>query len=124
MKKIGVGIIGVGAIAYSAHIKPLRDCKDAEVVAICDIDQNRLNQIGDEFGIDIEYRFTDYKKLIMCDKVDAVEVCTPNYLHVQMALDAVNAGKPINIERSRGVLSLTPEQKYRQAHSTNPPMQF
>lgn len=99
MNKIGVGIIGVGSIAHSAHLKPLKDCKNAEVVAICDIDQNALEKVGDEFGIDKEYRFTNYKDLILCKKVDAVEICTPNYLHAQMAIDAINAGKPVNVEK-------------------------
>ena len=99
MSKIGVGIIGVGAIARSAHLKPLKDCKNAEAVAICDIDQNRLEKMGDEFEIDKEYRFTNYKDLIMCKKVDAVEICTPNCLHAQMTIDAINAGKPVNVEK-------------------------
>lgn len=99
VNKIGVGIIGVGSIAYSAHLKPLRECKDAEVVAICDIDQERLEKIGDEFGIAKEYRFTGYKDLIMCEKVDAVEICTPNHLHAQIAIDAINVGKAVNVEK-------------------------
>ncbi|UKI37840.1 MAG: Gfo/Idh/MocA family oxidoreductase [Clostridiales bacterium] len=54
-------------------------------------------------GIDEKYRFKDYKDLIACTEVDAVEVCTPNYLHVKMAADAARAGKSINVEKPLSV---------------------
>lgn len=99
MGKIRVGIIGMGNITKNAHIPQFKDCKDAVITAICDINPQTLEKQGDALGIDKKYRFTDYKDLINCSQVDAVEVCTPNHLHAEMAVAAINAGKPVNIEK-------------------------
>ena len=99
---VKVGIIGMGRIS-AVHIDGLKNVKDAKITAICDIDGEKLNAAGDRLGIPEEYRFKDYKELIACPEVQAVEICTPNYLHVPMALDAVKAGKPVNIEKPLGI---------------------
>ena len=100
-KTLRVGIIGLGRISVT-HINGLQNAKDAEIVAVCDIDEVKLKETGDKLSIPEEYRFTDYHDLINCDIVDAVEICTPNYLHVPMAIDVVNAGKPVNVEKPLG----------------------
>lgn len=103
MKKVRVGIIGIGGIATGKHIPELLNTNECEITAICDIDENRLKTIGDKLQLDQAHRFTDYKELIACSDVDAVEICTPNYLHIPMALEAVKAGKPINVEKPLSV---------------------
>ncbi|MBR3968197.1 MAG: Gfo/Idh/MocA family oxidoreductase [Clostridia bacterium] len=94
-----IGIIGVGGIACGRHIPELIDVKDCKITAICDIDENRLKTVGDKLYIPEELRFTDYNDLINSPDVDAVEICTPNHLHVPIATAAVKAGKPVNIEK-------------------------
>ena len=97
MKRIG--IIGLGMIANGRHIPELKNVKECKITAICDIDENKLKTVGDGLEIPEEYRFTDYNDLINCSEVDAVEICTPNHLHVPMATAAVKAGKALNIEK-------------------------
>ena len=97
-KLLRIGIIGMGRIS-AVHISGLKHVNDAKIVAICDIDEEKLKAAGDSLGIAPEYRFTDYRELIACDIVDAVEICTPNYLHVPMACDVIKAGKAVNIEK-------------------------
>lgn len=97
-KKLRIGIIGMGRISHT-HIKGIEESKNGEIVAICDIDEKKLNEAGERLGIAPEYRFTDYTDLIKCEIVDAVEICTPNYLHVPMAAETVKAGKPVNVEK-------------------------
>ena len=99
MEKVRLGIIGVGGIANHAHIPGLEKCENAEIVAVCDIDEQRLNQTGDRLHIDPARRFRDYRALIACGDVEAVEICTPNYLHVPIALEVVRAGKKLNVEK-------------------------
>ncbi len=99
MEKIRIGIVGVGGIANGAHIPPLQACADCQITAVCDIDQERLDKAGDKLGLDAAHRFHDYHDLIACADVDAVEVCTPNYLHVPIALEVVKAGKKLNCEK-------------------------
>ena len=96
-KKLRIGIIGMGRISW-AHTGGLSGCPDAVITAVCDINPDALNSAGDRLNIPAERRFTDYHDLIACPEVDAVEICTPNYLHVPMATDVIRAGKPVNIE--------------------------
>lgn len=103
MRKVRIGIIGVGGIANSVHIPQIQKSADAEVTAVCDIDPNALKTTGDKLGIPEELRFSDYRDLIKCDQVDAVEICTPNYLHVPMAVEAAKSGKPFHVEKPLSV---------------------
>lgn len=102
-KFINIGIIGVGGIAMGTHYNELKNIKNCKIAAICDTDTNRLKERGDILGIPEELRFTDYKQLIDCDKIDAVEVCTPNNWHPEMAAYAIEKGKPVNIEKPLGL---------------------
>lgn len=95
---VRVGVVGVGGNG-SGHVRRTSAIKNAEVVAICDIDPIKLKNIGDQFGIAEDHRFLDYKDLIACPDVEAVEISTPNYMHCEIALAAVKAGKPINVEK-------------------------
>ena len=94
-----IGIIGIGAIATGRHIKELLNVKECKITAICDVDPQKLALWGDKLGLDEGHRFTDYNQLIQCPEVDAVEICTPNYLHIPMATAAVRAGKAIQVEK-------------------------
>ena len=116
---VKVGIIGVGGIAQNVHIPQLKECPDAKITAICDIDEDTLKKVGDDLNIDEKYRFKDYKDLIACSEVDAVEVCTPNYLHVKMASDAARAGKSINIEKPLSVSNADTKELTEVIHDTN-----
>ena len=96
---VRIGIVGVGGIAQNVHIKQLKTYEDVKITAICDINEETLNKVGDDLNIPAEYRFTDYKELIDCEIVDAVEVCTPNHMHVKVATDAIKKGKAVEIEK-------------------------
>lgn len=100
---IRIGIIGIGGIACGVHIPNLQSSKGCEITAICDIDEKKLKDKGDELGIPESLRFTDYKALIDSDSVDAVEVCTPNLYHPEMAEYALLKGKPVNVEKPIGL---------------------
>ena len=95
---VRIGIIGLGRIS-GKHIGELLKCENARITAVCDIDPVKLKDAGDRLGIPESNRFADYRELIACTDVDAVEICTPNYLHVPMALDVVRAGKAVEIEK-------------------------
>lgn len=96
---VRIGIVGVGGIACNVHIPQILDCPEGELVAICDIDENKLHAVGEKFNVPKHRRFTDYNDLIACPEVDAVEICTPNHLHVPVALAAVKAGKHVEVEK-------------------------
>jgi len=114
-----IGIVGVGHIAAKRHIRELKSVPGCRITAICDVDEKKLAALGDELDIPEENRFTDYHDLVACPEVDAVEVSTPNFLHVPVAAAAVQAGKAIHVEKplSTDFASTAP---LRQALQENP----
>lgn len=99
MKTVRVGIIGTGGIANGRHIREYLQCKDAEIVALCDIDAEALKRSAESAGVSDEKCYTDYRDLIADPEVDAVDICTPNCLHAEMARAALSAGKPVCLEK-------------------------
>ncbi len=116
---VRIGIIGVGGIATSVHIPGLEKVKDCKITAICDIDEKQLKKVGDKLNIPNELRFTDYKALIACPEVDAVEICTPNHLHVPIAIEAIEAGKPVEVEKPLSI-DLPSTEPLTEALAKNP----
>jgi len=99
---VRIGIIGTGAVFSYGHMPQLIESCDCKITAICDINPDKLKEYGEKLGVEEKYRFTDYRDLIACDIVDAVEICTPNYLHVEMAKEVVKAGKAVEVEKPLG----------------------
>jgi predicted dehydrogenase len=95
-KKVRVGVIGVGAIG-PAHIGGYQQAKGAEVTAVCDVDVGRAKAAAREHGI--PNVFTDYRKLLAAEVVDAVSVCTPNNTHMPITIAALQAGKHVLCEK-------------------------
>ena len=99
MEQVRVGIIGVGSIATGVHIPQLLKIKEAKITAICDVSESRLAKVGEELSIPAAKRYMNYMDLINDEEVDAVEVCTPNYLHVPISVAVLKAGKHQNVEK-------------------------
>jgi predicted dehydrogenase len=97
MPRIKIGVIGLGGIAGGVHLPGIAGCGDFELTALCDIDREKLDRVGDQYKIDRSMRFTDYRELF--PRVDAVDICTPNDCHFQMAMDAVKARKHYAVEK-------------------------
>lgn len=95
--KIRIGIIGTGIIGEE-HIKFYRDIPEAEVVAICNIGEDRLNEIGDRYGI--KDRYTNIGQVLARDDIDAIDVCVHNNSHAPIAIAAMEAGKDVYCEKS------------------------
>ena len=106
MEKIGIGIVGLGFIANGVHLPGIQKCPDLELKAICDINPEALKAAQALYGIDDAHCFTDFKDLINCSEVDAVDICTPNYVHFPVAKYAIEAGKPYNLEKPVGLNTL------------------
>src|SRR5437899_13042846 len=95
--KVGVGVIGVGGISGYVHLPGLRLSPQAEIVALCDSDSERLQQRAREYGV--EHTFSSYEELLQDSAVDAVIVATPTLLHAPIAQDAIAAKKHILVHK-------------------------
>lgn len=91
-----IGIIGCGVIAVGAHI-PAYQALGHEVVALADSAPGRATRFAMQFGIESAYE--DYHELLARDDIDAVSVCVPTFLHEQVAVDALEAGKHLYLEK-------------------------
>ena len=98
VKMVRIGIIGLGGISQK-HLRELCGCDNVEVVALCDIDPSAIERAKEKFCLHRASCYSDYRDLIADPCVEAVEICTPNYLHAQMAIAALEAGKHVNLEK-------------------------
>ncbi len=96
MNSIQVGIIGCGKIS-DLHALGYRNNDQARIAAVSDIDLDLANRKGAQWGADRSYR--DYRSLLEDPKIDAVEILTPQKLHEQMTLEALEAGKHVLLQK-------------------------
>ena len=98
MKKTRIGLIGIGCISRVAHCPAYKSTDRVEIVAVCDIIEQRAQDVKRECFPDAEV-YTDYHELLARGDIDAVDICTPNYLHSIIAVDALKAGKHVFCEK-------------------------
>ena len=94
--KIRTAIIGLGWPGMQ-HLKGYIACDRSEVIAVCDLDEKRCEEVVQEYSIPIF--FTNHRKMLENGEIDAVSVCLPNFLHAAISIDALNAGKHVLCEK-------------------------
>ena len=99
MAKLRVGIIGCGGIANSKHMSALKDIKEVEMVAFCDIILEKAQKAVKEYGTPDAKAYEDYKELLKDESIDVVHVCTPNRSHSFITIDALESGKHVMCEK-------------------------
>ena len=95
MANLRVGVIGLGM--GRGHIRGYQTHPQAEVVAIADLDEPRLAEIGDAFGI--EKRYTDAEAMLAAENLDVVSIALPNKFHKPYTLMALEAGCHVLCEK-------------------------
>ncbi|MDE2887152.1 MAG: Gfo/Idh/MocA family oxidoreductase [Gemmatimonadota bacterium] len=98
--KFGFGIIGCGVIAPT-HRLAIDACDEAELVAVCDTDENQIRSFlaGMDGGAAGVRTYSDYRELVRDPQVDIVSVCTPSGLHCEGVTAAAGAGKHVLCEK-------------------------
>ncbi len=96
-KNVRIGLVGVGAAAQINHIPALKKTEGLELVGLCDRDPEKAARVAQKFGI--EHAFDRFDDLLAAEDIDAIDICTPNYLHAPMAIAALEAGKHVLCER-------------------------
>lgn len=97
MKKIGIGVIGVGGrgnLANGAH----RPDEGVRIVAGADPYEPARKAFVERIGNDV-FVCKDYKTLLARNDVDAVFICSPDYCHERQAIAALKAGKHVYLEK-------------------------
>ena len=106
------GIIGTGGIAgmgilgmhdeedigrkkvRSSHAGGYDEAEGIELIAVADIDQEKLDTFGDAWNIPEERRYLGHESMLEDASLDVISVCTPSYLHHDHVVDAARIGNP------------------------------
>ena len=95
MAKVRVGLIGVGGMG-GCHFYNYEKIKDAELVAVCDVRENVAKEKVGDRNIKI---YTDYNKMIKNEDLDMIDICTPSFLHADMAVKLLKKGYHVLCEK-------------------------
>jgi predicted dehydrogenase len=95
IKTVAVVGLGIGRShlleGYANHPDKFR------VLAVCDLSQDRLQSVGDEF--DVPRRTASFDEVLAMEDVDIVDICTPPMVHLAQILAALEAGKDVVCEK-------------------------
>ena len=103
-ERLRVAVVGLGM--GRQHVLRYREHPAADVVAVADVDQGRLEERARELGVPATY--VDYRRMLEAEKPDLVSVATPNCFHKEITLAALAAGahvlceKPIAMNAAEG----------------------
>ena len=92
---LNFGLIGCGRIA-PRHAQSIFNLHDARLIAVADVIESRANRFSQEYGAEA---YLDYRRLFDRKDIDVVNICTPSGLHAQMAIEAMQAGKHVIVEK-------------------------
>lgn len=90
-----VGVIGLG-IYGQLHARTYATAPGAELVAVCDVWQDRAEATAKEAGYSA---FTDYAQMLSDCELDAVSIALPDYMHADATIAAAKAGKHVLVEK-------------------------
>jgi predicted dehydrogenase len=101
--RITVGFIGIGQHGLSWNLPPYLRHKDAQVVAVCDVDERRMvrgrETVNDRNGNEDCFGTKDFRELLARKDIDAVMISTPDHWHTLISLYAIQAGKDVQCEK-------------------------
>jgi predicted dehydrogenase len=102
--RLRVGVVGVGGISAEQHLPHWKSCPHAELVALCDIDGDRLATQGKKFGIaDLH---TDWREMVERVDLDVIDITTPNEWHAPVAIAALDLSKHVLCEKPMATSSV------------------
>lgn len=96
-------VIGTGAISQVVHVPILAERSDVDLAVVADLDVAKAKNVAERFDIQ---EATDADAVLTRPDLDVVVVCTPNHLHEELAVAALEAGKHVFVERP---MAPTPE---------------
>jgi predicted dehydrogenase len=124
MRTFKTAVFGTGFVGR-VHLEAIRRLGYVQVYAIGEPQIEKANQLAAEFGV--EKTEADYRRILEDPAVDAVHICTPNFMHAPIAKEALQAGKHVICEKplatstglAKELVALAGETKLRNATSHN-----
>lgn len=97
LKMLKIGVVGGGHIVKHRHIPVFKKIRDVEVCAVCDKQESIARSVSERFGIKRYY--TGLSEMLKEENLDIVDICTPPQTHVSLAIDAMEAGCHVLVEK-------------------------
>ncbi|MZQ85501.1 gfo/Idh/MocA family oxidoreductase [Paenibacillus sp. 5J-6] len=113
-RKLRVGVVGLTVGA--SHVKDYASSDTVKEIVLCDVNELRLKEIGDKYNISKKY--TDFDKMLKEENLDAISLAVPNFLHMRLSIQAMEAGvhvlceKPMARNAAEGRKMLDASQKH------------
>ena len=99
MEKLRVAIVGCGGIANGKHMPSLKKVEECEMVAFCDIIEEKAIAAAAKYGVPGAKVTTDYMEIANDPDIDVVHVCTPNRSHSFITIACLEGGKSVMCEK-------------------------
>ena len=91
-------VIGLGAI-FETHLAAIKNGGFTTLCAVCDVKKEKLDAALEKIADENVKGYTDYREMIDTERPDVVHICTPHYLHRDMAVYALEAGCDVYLEK-------------------------
>jgi UDP-N-acetylglucosamine 3-dehydrogenase len=95
VRKLGVAVIGTGFWGRN-HARNLKELQETHLIAVCDKDEARAKAIAELFGVEA---YTDSRKMMKRKDIEAVTVCTWSTNLATEAINVLEAGKHVLVEK-------------------------
>jgi len=95
VQKVGFGVIGTGFWGKN-HARALSELKNTQLIAVCDTDASKAEEIGKKYGA---VWYTSDEELLKRRDVDAVCICTPTTTHADIVFKAIKYKKHVLVEK-------------------------
>ena len=96
--KLKVGLIGAGGFGY-LHLSGYEKNTDCEIISVASRTEASAQKAAKKFGIPHVYWGEDWRKMLIENEMDVVSICSPNYLHAEMAIEALKNGCNVLCEK-------------------------
>jgi predicted dehydrogenase len=115
MNKVRVAVVGCGFVAQKRHIPSfLRLKKKASICAVCDLNQDLARNVAAKFGIRAAY--ASLSEMLSNEKLDAVDICTPPQTHASVAVQTMEAGCNVLMEKPMALAVSDCDKMIRASH--------
>ena len=95
-KKLSIGLVGCGSVAVM-HCNAICEAEQ-NFDALCDIVPQKAQALAEKYA-PLAKIYTDYSEMLKDESLDVIHICTPHYLHADMAVAALEAGKHVFLEK-------------------------
>ena len=95
MRKVNVGVIGVGAMGMN-HARVYHNLEEANLIAVSDVSERTLKKVCRKYNTE---GYTDIEELLKNPEIEVVSVCVPTTLHHNIVMKAIEYGKHVLVEK-------------------------